>query len=101
MPEALSKLSKVEANLAALVQLRTVKDWYTPKEVAEILGKKLYTVQEWCRLMRINAKKSTVGRGGEREWRISHQELIRIQNEGLLPLRTKYYIHRFLLLVRK
>lgn len=83
-------LNRIEASFVALVQQCTIKAWYTPKEVADVLGKKLYTVQEWCRLMRVNAKKGAVGRGGEREWWISHEELLRIQNEGLLPIRTKY-----------
>lgn len=96
-PDELARLERIEqvleriaASFASLAQQRTIKDWYTPKEVADMLGKKLYTVQEWCRLMRVNARKGAVGRGGEREWWISHQELLRIKNEGLLPIRTKY-----------
>ena len=30
------------------------------------------------------------GRGCEEEWRISHEELERIQNEGLLPIPERY-----------
>ena len=68
----------------------TAKDSYSTKEVAEILGKKPYTVREWCRLQRVNAFKAAFGRGCEEEWRISHEELTRIQNEGLLPIQRNY-----------
>lgn len=68
------------------------KDSYTTAELAEILGRKPYTVREWCRLQRINAFKADCGRGIDEEWRISHEELVRIQNEGLLP--SRYAITR-------
>lgn len=63
-----------------------VKDYYTTQEVARRLGKRPYTVREWCRLGRVNGEKSHSGRGLDDEWRISHAELIRIENEGLLPV---------------
>src|SRR5262245_7248468 len=78
-------LSRMEAKIDLLIQERTVKDFYTVKEVAAKLGKAVYTVRDWCRLRRINAKKLPNGRGNEGEWRISHEELIRYQKEGLLP----------------
>lgn len=69
---------------------KTIKESYTTIEVAKILGKKPYTVREWCRLQRINAFKAMCGRGCEEEWRVSHEELERIQNEGLLPIPERY-----------
>jgi excisionase family DNA binding protein len=79
-------IAKIKADLALLVQQRTVKEAYTTKEVADMLGKQEYTVREWCRLGRIAAIKLQGGRGNEGEWRIPHQELIRYQKEGLLSL---------------
>ena len=73
-----------------VVTQRTIKDWYSPVEVAEILGKKTYTVREWCRLQRVKARKRPTGRGDADEWEISHDELERIKNHGLLPIPTKY-----------
>jgi hypothetical protein len=73
-----------------VVGQRTIKDWYAPEEVAEILGKQPYTVREWCRYQRINARKRPTGRGDAREWEISHEELERIKSHGLLPIPTKY-----------
>jgi Helix-turn-helix domain len=69
---------------------RTVKQWYTPVEVAEILGRKPFTVREWCRLGRINARKRPTGRGDADEWEISHDEVERYRNHGLLPIPAKY-----------
>jgi len=84
------QLSRIESHLCALVQQRTIKDWYTTREVAILMDKKEYTVREWCRLRRIHCKKLGGGRGNEGEWRISHEELLRIQTEGLLPIPLKY-----------
>ena len=66
------------------------KESYTTSEVAGILSKRPYTVREWCRLGRVNAEKTFCGRGIDEEWRVSHEELQRIQNEGLLPLPRRF-----------
>lgn len=89
-----ARLEGMECILADLRELitqrQTVKDSYTTAEVAKVLGKRPYTVREWCRLQRINATKAMSGRGCEEEWRVSHEELLRIQNEGLLPIPDRY-----------
>jgi predicted transcriptional regulator len=79
------RLDKIEGLLAELVGQRVVKEWYTTAEVAERLGKAEYTVREHCRQGRIRAKKKLCGRGKGGEWLVSHEELIRLSNEGLLP----------------
>jgi hypothetical protein len=79
------RLQRMEALLDRLVQQRTVKDWYSTSEVAQLLAKAEFTVREWCRLARVNARKRACGRGQTQEWVISHTELERIRNEGLLP----------------
>lgn len=61
------------------------RDWYSVAEAAKLLGKAEFTVREWCRLDRINAHKRECGRGGKREWMISHDELERVRQKGLLP----------------
>lgn len=73
----LDKLKSIEGN-------ETVKDWYSIEEAAIIFGKAPFTVREWCRQGRINAKKKKSGRGKYQAWVISHDELLRIQREGLL-----------------
>ena len=84
------RLAALEKAVALLVSQRTVKEWYTTADIAAMFNKAEYTVREWCRLRRINASKIPSLRGGEQEWRISHAELVRYQNEGLLPIPTKY-----------
>lgn len=84
------RLSNIEQALALIIDhleaKRIKKDWYTTSEVAQILGKRPYTVREWCRLGRVTADKALSGRGLDEEWRISHDEIERIRNSGLLPL---------------
>ena len=52
---------------------------------AKELGKSPYTVRQYCRHKRIRAEKQHCGRGRSKEWKISHQEIIRVKGEGLLP----------------
>lgn len=61
------------------------KEWFTVPEAAELLKKRPFTIREWCRLGRIAAKKRKCGRGRTTEWVISHAEMERYLNEGLLP----------------
>jgi hypothetical protein len=82
------RLDKVEALLEELVRQKTVKEWYSTAEVAEMLGRAEFTVREWCRLGRVRAEKRMSGRGAFPAWVISHDELQRYQREGLLPTRT-------------
>ena len=85
--ELLNRLERLERTLSLLVQQRTVKEWYTTAEVATMLDRAEFTVREWCRLGRIEAEKRDCGRGNSQEWMISHDELLRVQNYGLLPVR--------------
>lgn len=80
-----ARLARIEQTLDLLVQQRTIKEWYSTAEVAKLLGKAEFTVREWCRLGRVHAQKKKSGRGVASEWIISHEELTRIRNEGLLP----------------
>ena len=89
--EQIDQLQGLVLQLNDLISAKkTVKESYTTIEVAAILGKKPYTVREWCRLKRVNAFKAMCGRGCEEEWRLSHEELERIQCEGLLPVPDRY-----------
>jgi hypothetical protein len=59
---------------------------YTVEEAATLLGKKPYTVRQWCLEGRINATKRAERRGGSEVWNISAVEIDRYRNEGLLPV---------------
>ena len=87
----LAKLTAVVEQLGLCPAIQQpIKEWYTPAEAAAALGKRPYTVREWCRLQRINARKRSTGRGEAEEWEISAAELDRYRNHGLLPTPTKY-----------
>jgi transposase len=82
------RLDRIESMLAALVGREQSKDWYSAPEIAKILGRAEYTVREWCRLGRINARKKPCGRGKGGEWLVSHEEVVRLRSEGLRPFRA-------------
>jgi predicted transcriptional regulator len=84
--EIATRLERIEAMLIALIEHEPAKEYYTTSEVAKLLGRAEFTVREWCRQNRVWAAKRQCGRGRSKEWMISHEELTRIQNEGLLPL---------------
>jgi Helix-turn-helix domain len=84
--ELTTRLDRIEGMLVALVERQVVKDWYSTEESARIVGKAEFTVREWCRLGRIKAEKRRSGRGAHAAWVVSHQELLRFQREGLLPI---------------
>ncbi len=85
-------LHRLDARITQILELllnqKTIKDWYSTAEAAEVLGKAEFTVREWCRHGRINAAKRRSGRGEHCSWVISHAELLRYQREGLLPFAT-------------
>jgi hypothetical protein len=85
MQALIERLDRVEAAIQLLVRQKTVKEWYTTAEVAGLLDKAEYTVREYCRLGRIQARKKPCGRGKGGEWLISHAELERLRNFGPGP----------------
>ena len=86
------RLERIETLLQSLLKERTIKEWYTTAEVAKLLSKAEFTAREWCRLGRVRAQKKKCGRGVASEWIISHEELVRVQNQGLL-LEANPYRH--------
>jgi len=56
---------------------------YTAKELGEILGLTDLTIRKWIREGRINSTKLS------RYVRVSHDELMRLSREGLLPGKEK------------
>jgi hypothetical protein len=55
--------------------------------VAALTGKAEFSVREYCRLGRVRGEKLACGRGKHQAWVVSHEELTRYRNEGLLPIR--------------
>jgi predicted site-specific integrase-resolvase len=86
LEEVLRRLTAIEEGVRTLMGQRTVREFYSIAEFAEIVGRSEFTCREWCRLGRIKGLKKRNGRGLSSEWVVSHEELLRYQREGLLPL---------------
>jgi hypothetical protein len=84
--DIIERLERIETVMRALAAPRPAQEWYDTATAAKILGKATYSVREWCRLARVRAEKRACGRGTSKEWMISHEELMRVKSEGLLPL---------------
>ena len=87
--EILTRLDRLEAMLTVLVERQAVKDFYEVEEVARLVGREPFTVREWAQHGRIRAEKRRSGRGAFTAWAISHDELLRYQREGLLPVQNR------------
>ena len=81
------RLIHIEQMLAALLVRETIKDFYEIEEFARLVGKASFTRREWARLGRIHAEKRQSGRGAHPAWVVSHAELLRYRQYGLLPLK--------------
>ena len=81
-------LERLDDALRMLLQHRVIHKNYSTADAAKILDKAEFTVREWCRLHRVHTEKRTCGRGNSKGWMISHEELERVQAEGLLA--SKY-----------
>jgi hypothetical protein len=73
--------------LEKATQLAVEKETYTVEEAAGRLNRAPWAVRQWCNLGQAKATK-VGGRGRRGEWRITHEELTRLQNEGAKPLRA-------------
>ncbi|WZP00532.1 hypothetical protein EP7_002178 [Isosphaeraceae bacterium EP7] len=83
--ELKDRLERIERSLAMLVERETIKDFYDVEEFARLVGKAEFTCREWARLGRIHAEKRQSGRGAYSAWVVSHAELLRYRQHGLLP----------------
>jgi hypothetical protein len=83
------RLGNIERLLEQLVTKTMVKSWYPVEEFALLVGRSSFTCREWCRLRRIKAEKTMTQTGSATMWSISHDEYLRYQREGLLPLKPQ------------
>jgi hypothetical protein len=80
-------MAKVETMLNDIAEQRAIKDFYTVGEVAKIVERSENQVRRWCVQGRIKAAKRACGRGNQKEWMISHEDLTAYRSVGLLPSR--------------
>jgi len=89
-PNELAFLQRLESKLDRLQEalaLVRVKECYSADEVAAHVGRSAWVVRQWCNKGQVpGAYKIRIGRGKKGEWRIPHESMVRIQNEGPLPL---------------
>ena len=80
--QRLAGLERVVAEVYDIVHgQRFEKEWYTTSELAEILGKSQYTIQErWCNDGRIECEKDP----NSGKWRIPGHEVRRLRAGGSL-----------------
>jgi hypothetical protein len=83
--ERFERLEKLIDQLAALMKGAAKQEWYSTRQFAAAVGLARFTVAEHCRFRRLNAKKANKGTGKSKEWRLSHEEMLRYQRDGLLP----------------
>jgi hypothetical protein len=90
LEQVVDRLERLETMLKMLVERPRTKEYYTTIEAGKVLDRDPFTVREWCRHGRIHAQKRKTGRGKSCEWMISHDELVRIENHGLLPIQKRF-----------
>lgn len=80
------RLAQIQETLDRLVAREAIREFYSIDEFAGLVGRAEFTVREWCRAGRIRAEKRASGRGNNKSWAISHDEFLRFQRDGLLPV---------------
>lgn len=81
------RLEELRSMVLLLIERQQVREWYSVEEFARIVQRAPFTVRQWANTGRILASKKESGRGAHAAWAISHEELLRFQREGLLPIR--------------
>lgn len=74
------------------IPLAASREWYSPEEIAAIIGRAAYTVRQWCRHGRLMARKRPCGRGRYLAWEIHAEELWHYVNHGLRPVNGRQAI---------
>lgn len=77
--------AKLDAIMETVVSQKTIKDFYSTAEVADMVGRSEFQVRQWCREGRVKAIKRACGRGSHKSWMVSHEEVDRYRNHGLRP----------------
>lgn len=76
------KVDQLHEELVKVRVSKIEKEYYSTNEVALKTGLSPWTLSQACKSGRINAKKDVYSR----KWKIPHETVLQIQNEGLPPL---------------
>ena len=84
LKEAIESLRQGQARILGLLlgQHDTTKEWFTPTEFGEAIGRSPYTVRSWIKQGCLTGRKREVGRGSRFEWEIHRSELEKYLNHG-------------------
>lgn len=77
-----ARLDQIEHRL----ELNIEKEAYTVDETAERVGRRPWTVRDWCNKGQVPNAYKVNGKGRTGEWRIPHDSVARLQADGPLPL---------------
>ncbi len=81
-----SPAGEAAVNEPCTIAMAASREWYSPDEIAALIGRAAYTVRQWCRLGRLQARKRACGRGRYLAWEIHADELRHYVNHGLRPI---------------
>lgn len=81
-----ASVAKIDALMETVISQKTIKDFYSTAEVAEMVGRSEFQVRRWCREGRVKAIKRAAGRGSHKEWMVGGEELTHYKNYGLRPV---------------
>ncbi len=81
MKEILNRIERMETRLSLSVE----KESYTVEDAAERLGRRPWTVRQWCNKGQVQGAYKVRGKGRTGEWRIPHEGLVGLQSQGPSP----------------
>ncbi len=84
-PSLLLRIKEQLDRIEKILGLSIEKESYSTKEAAEKLDRAEWTVRQWCNKGQVKGARKVHGKGRTGEWRIPHEEVVRIQNEGMSP----------------
>lgn len=72
---------------ALILSMPHARETYTVEQAAERIGRRPWTVRQWCNLGQVPGAMKKRGRGKTGEWVLPHEVVLWLEREGPLPLR--------------
>jgi hypothetical protein len=80
------EMKRMNGVLEELLKRQTIKEYYDTEEFADLTGLKPKTVRDYLNEGRLKGQKKQCGHGRSKQWAIPHEELLRFEREGRLPV---------------